>query len=55
MSDASSRVTDVRGANQIGGLLFIPFMIVFVAAVEGIFAFSSVNLLIFSGIVAMAD
>lgn len=27
----------------------------FVAAVEGIFVFSSVNLLIFSGIVAMAD
>jgi len=51
----SSRVSDVRGANQIGGLMFIPFMVVFVAAVEGIFAFSTVNLLIFSGIVLIID
>jgi ABC-type Na+ efflux pump permease subunit len=52
---ASSRVTDVRGANQIAGLMFIPFMAVFLAAVEGLFAFSIANLLIFSAIVIIAD
>jgi len=52
---ASSRVTDVRGANQIAGLMFIPFVVVFFAGAEGIFAFSVDNLLIFSGIVVIAD
>ena len=52
---ASSRVSDVRGANQIAGLMFIPFMVVFVAGVEGIFAFSIDNLLIFSGVVLIVD
>ena len=51
---ASSRVSDVRGANQIAGLMFIPFMAVFVAGVEGIIAFSIDNLLIFSGIVVLS-
>lgn len=51
----SSRVNDVRGANQIGGLMFIPFMAVFLAGVEGIFAFSVHNLLIFSLIVLIVD
>ena len=48
---ASSRVSDVRGANQIAGLMFIPFVAVFFAGAEGIFAFTIDNLLIFSGIV----
>ncbi len=52
---ASSRVTDVRGANQIAGLMFIPFVVVFFAGAEGIFAFSIVNLLIFAGAVAAID
>jgi ABC-2 type transport system permease protein len=51
----SSRVDDVRSANQIGVLMFIPFMAVFLAGAEGIFAFSVVNLLAFSGIVVIAD
>lgn len=51
----SSRVSDVRGANQIASLMFIPFMAVFLAAVEGGFAFDATNLLIFSGIVLAAD
>jgi len=51
----SSRVSDVRGANQIGSLMFIPFMGVFLAGVEGIFPFTANNLLIFSGIVLIAD
>jgi ABC-type Na+ efflux pump permease subunit len=52
---ASSRVSDVRGANQIAGLLFIPFVLVFGAGVQGLFSFSIPNLLIFSGIVVIAD
>ena len=51
----SSRVTDVRGANQFASLMFAPFMVVFVAAVEGAFPFSVSNLLIFSGFVLVAD
>ena len=52
---ASSRVSDVRGANQIAGLMFIPFVVVFFFGVEGFFAFNAINFLIFSGIVAIAD
>ena len=52
---ASSRVTDVRGANQIAGLMFIPFVAVFFAGAEGIFTFSIENLLIFCVIVFIAD
>ena len=52
---ASSRVTDVRGANQIGGLMFIPFVAIFFAGAEGLFTFSITNLLILSGIVLIAD
>ena len=52
---ASSRVTDVRGANQIAGLMFIPFVFVFAAGVQGMFKFSIGNLLIFSGVVLVLD
>ena len=52
---ASSRVSDVRGANQIAGLMFIPFVAVFGAGAEGLFAFSIINLLIFAGVVAAVD
>jgi ABC-2 type transport system permease protein len=52
---ASSRVSDVRAANQIGGLMFIPFMAIFIAGAEGAFAFSSENLLIVSGILLSVD
>jgi ABC-2 type transport system permease protein len=51
----SSRVSDVRGANQIGGLMFVPFMGIFLAGVEGIFPFTVNNLIIISGIVLIAD
>lgn len=51
----SSRVTDVRGANQFASLMFAPFMIVFVAAVEGSFPFSISNLLVFSAVVLVAN
>jgi ABC-2 type transport system permease protein len=52
---ASSRVSDVRGANQIAGLMFIPFVAVFFAGAEGIFTFNTENLLIISTIVLIAD
>ncbi len=52
---ASSRVSDVRGANQIAGLMFIPFVAVFFAGTQGIFSFSVGNLLIFSVVVLAID
>ena len=52
---ASSRVTDVRGANQIAGLIFIPFVVVFFLGAEGIFTFTIGNLLIFSLVVLILD
>lgn len=52
---ASSRVSDVRGANQIAGLMFIPFVAIFFAGAEGIFSFSISNLLIFSATVLIVD
>jgi len=52
---ASSRVSDVRGANQIAGLLFIPFVLVFAAGAEGIISFNIATLLIFSLVVFILD
>ena len=51
----SSRVSDVRGATQIGSLMFVPFMVIFLAGVEGTFAFTIPNLLIISAIVLAID
>ena len=52
---ASSRVSDVRGANQIAGLMFIPFVVVFFLGTQGIFTFTIGNLLIFALIVLIFD
>jgi len=51
----SSRVSDVRGANQLGGLLYLPFLAFFIAGVDGVFSFSIANLLLFSGVLVVAD
>ena len=51
----SSRVSDVRAANQIGALMFIPFMAVFLAGAEGIITFGVDSLLVISGIVLIGD
>jgi ABC-2 type transport system permease protein len=51
----SSRVSDVRGATQIASLMFVPFMVIFLAGVEGTFAFTIPNLLIISAIVLAID
>jgi ABC-2 type transport system permease protein len=51
----SSRVSDVRGANQIAGLIFIPFVLVFAAGAQGLFSFSIANLIVFSAVVLVID
>jgi ABC-type Na+ efflux pump permease subunit len=52
---ASSRVSDVRGANQIASLIIIPFVFVFFAEAEGIISFNIPTLLIFAIIVLILD
>jgi len=51
----SSRVSDVRGANQLAGLMWIPFMTVFIAGVEGAISFDVATLLVISAVVGIAD
>jgi ABC-2 type transport system permease protein len=51
----SARVSDVRGANQLAGLMWIPFMVVFIGGIQGTIPFTVPNLLIVSGIVLFAD
>jgi ABC-2 type transport system permease protein len=51
----SSRVSDVRGANQLGGLMWAPFMALFFLGVEGIISFDPVGLVIISSIVLILD
>ncbi len=51
----SSRVNDVRGANQISGLMWIPFIAIFIASLEGAFSFSTVPLLAVAGIILAFD
>lgn len=51
----SSKVTDVRGANQLGALVWIPFMVVFVAAIQGKIVFNVPTILAISSIVLIAD
>lgn len=49
----SARVSDVRGANQFAGLMYFPFMVIFVAGVSGVFSFDVVALLIVFGILVL--
>jgi ABC-2 type transport system permease protein len=51
----SSRVTDVRGANQLAGLMYLPFMVAFFAGVDGFFPMDVESLLIMSGVVLASD
>jgi len=51
----SSRVSDIRAANQIGGLMFLPFMAIFLSEVTGLYTLNVENLLIVSGIVLIID
>lgn len=52
----SSRVTDVRGANQLAGLVWIPFMTTLIAGAEGVFQFdSATTFLAISAVLLLAD
>jgi ABC-type Na+ efflux pump permease subunit len=51
----SSRVSDVRSANSIGGLMFVPFMIIYLAGEIGVIALNTDNLLIISGALLIVD
>jgi ABC-2 type transport system permease protein len=52
---ASSRASDVRAANQLGGLMFIPFMIIYLASEIGLITLDNTTLLIISGALLLAD
>ena len=52
---ASSRATDVRAANQIGGLMFIPFMIIYIGSEIGLIVLNDTNLLIISAVIFVVD
>jgi ABC-2 type transport system permease protein len=52
---ASSRASDVRAANQLGGLMFIPFMIIYLASEIGLLTLNNTNLLLISGALVLAD
>ena len=52
---ASSRVSDVRSANSIGGLMFVPFMIIYLAGEIGVIALNTDNLLMISGALLIVD
>jgi len=45
----SSRLSDVRSAQQLGGLLLLPFIGLYFASETGIFQFTNTNLLILAG------
>jgi ABC-type Na+ efflux pump permease subunit len=52
---ASSRVSDVRAANSIGAIMFIPFMIIYLAGEIGLINLNNGNLLIISGAFLIVD
>lgn len=51
----SSRVNDPRAAEQLGALILLPLMVLFIGAMAGFIMLNSVTFLIASLIVAMAD
>jgi len=51
----SSRLNDVRTAQQMGALIIVPFIGLFFASELGFFAFNDTNLLILAGIVFVID
>lgn len=51
----SSRISDVRSAQQLGALIIIPMALVYVLSEIGIFSLNSTNLLIMAGILLVAD
>jgi ABC-2 type transport system permease protein len=51
----SSRMNDVRSAQQVGTLLFLPFLGLFLLSETGYFSFTNTNLLLIGGIVVVVD
>jgi ABC-2 type transport system permease protein len=52
---ASSKVNDVRTASQLGGLMFFPFIGVYLASEIGVLILNTTNLLYIGAIIAVAD
>ena len=51
----SSRVSDVRSASQLGGLMFLPFIGVYLASGIGLFTLDTNALLVIAGVIAVLD
>ncbi len=51
----SARMTDARSAQQLGTLLIIPFIVLYLASELKIFPFTDTNLLILAGVLALTD
>ena len=51
----SSRLSDVRSAQQLGGLLLLPFIGLYLASETGIFPFTNNNLLILAGVLVVIN
>jgi len=51
----SARANDVRSVQQFTGILFLPFMIIYVMTEIGVIQLNTINLLIMSGIFLLAD
>jgi len=51
----SSRVSDVRSASQLGGLMFLPFIGIYLASELGVIALDTSTLLILAGVIAVLD
>ncbi|HXW95146.1 MAG TPA: ABC transporter permease subunit [Nitrososphaerales archaeon] len=51
----SSRVSDVRSASQLGGLMFLPFIGIYLASEIGVVTLDTNALLIIGGVIAVLD
>ncbi len=51
----SARMTDARSAQQLGTILVLPFIGLYLASELGIFPFTDTNLLILAGVLALID
>jgi ABC-2 type transport system permease protein len=51
----SSKVNDVRTAQQFGGLMVLPFAVIYVAGEIGIITLNSTNLLLISAAILIID
>jgi ABC-type Na+ efflux pump permease subunit len=52
---ASARVSDVRSASQLGSLMFLPFLGIYLAGEIGLISLGTTNLLIISAVLAVFD